>query len=87
MLADVARAAAAAGDLEPGARQAEAGPAITDPYRQAEALADAGQAAAAAGDLDRAEAWPGDLVAAEAWTGPRRSPGPPRPAGGGAGDG
>ena len=53
-LADLARAAAGAGDLD----RAEARPAraIPDPYHRAQALADLARVAAGAGDLDRAEA-------------------------------
>ena len=49
----MARTAAAAGDLDQAQAIAQA---ITNPYRQAEALADVARAAAAAGDLDRAQA-------------------------------
>src|SRR5206468_3835608 len=59
-LADLARAAAGAGDLDRAealAGHAEAAArSITDPGRQAQALADLAEAAAGAGDLDRAGA-------------------------------
>ena len=59
-LAELAEAAARAGDLDRAralAEQAEAAArAITDPDRQARALAELAEAAAGAGDLDRAEA-------------------------------
>ena len=59
MLADLAEAAAAAGDLDRAqamTEQAEvAARQITNPSRQAKVLADLVKAAAAAGDLDRAQ--------------------------------
>ena len=60
VLADLAEAAAEAGDLDRAqalAEQAEAAArSITDPDRQAEALAGVAAAMARAGDLDRAQA-------------------------------
>ena len=54
MLADLAEAAADAGDL---GRAQELARSISDPARQAEALAYLAEAAAGAGDLNRARNW------------------------------
>ena len=56
VLADLAEAAAGAGDLDRAEALART---ITDPDRRARALADLAEAAAGAGDLDRAEALAG----------------------------